>query len=433
MAEKQVVVQVVDPATEQLREHVISLATYLPRRLYDVVVVGGLDRAMQDTLTRTGVRWVWLELERVRAAAGQLRRLLQGWQPEIIHSHGARAAAVAMRAASRCGSSPVMMYTAHELSGYESGALSMPWRQRRAYRKMLLAMDRIVTFSQRDRQALGAIAPRAAAHAVVIHPGVDTRRVKHLADPGAKRRRLGLSLDAAVVGTVAELTPASRLDVFLEAAAQVNERMPNVEFAIVGEGRGRDDLEMLAHRLGLTGCTTFLGRRYDLPEVLATFNVVVVMTEAAGGVQTALQALSLDVPVVAVDTGGLREILGELPDVPLVGPGSADQLAAALMNKLEFVPETAPQGSGVVTASGMAISERDMLVSTEAFDLDRPGLDAVDRRPAPRSAGAELARRFGVAKMIRRTVAVYQDAVEERNNGQPAARGQAAAQQQAAE
>jgi len=94
----------------------------------------------------------------------------------------------------------------------------------------------------------------------------------------------------------------------------------------------------------------------------------------------------------------------------------AEQLAAAMMAKLEFVPEVIGRGSGVVTAAGLTVSERDMLVSTEAFDLDRPGLEAFDRRPVRRSAGAQLAQRFGVAKMIKRTVAVYQDAVDEHRN-----------------
>ncbi|MBC7288042.1 MAG: glycosyltransferase [Armatimonadetes bacterium] len=420
MSDKQTVVQVMQAGAEQLREYVISLATNLPRRLYDVVVAGNVDRAMQDTLTRRGVRWVAIEIGSVSAAARRLKLLIDNLRPAIVHSHGADAAAAAVRGARRSAFSPAMLYTAHELSGYESGALSLPWPYRRAYQRMLTSMDRIITLSDRDRQALGMIAPRAAAQAVVVYPGVDTRRVKHLSDPGAKRRRLGLSLEAAVVGTVAELVPASRLDVFLHAAAEVNRRIPNVEFAVVGEGPLRRDLETLAHELGLTGCTAFLGRRFDLPEVLATFNVAVVMTEAAGGVQTALQALSLDLPVVAVDTGGLRELLGELPDVPLVPPGEARPLAAAMLDKLEAIPEPVVQSGGLITAMGLAISERDALVSTEAFDLDEPGLEARDRRPPPRSPGAKLAGQFGVAKMIRHTVALYQAVIEERSLRQAA-------------
>lgn len=418
MADRHSVVHLLRPTSEQLQEHVISLATYLPRRDFDVTVVGELDRAVQDALSRNAVRWVAAELTphgSSRAHISRLRRLLTSLRASVVHIHGYEAAWPAARAVAGMNSQPALVYTAHELSGYESGALSLPWAARRRYRRLLSLMDTIITFSQRDRQALATLAPQAAAVAEVIPPGVDTRRIRHLNNPGAKRRRLGLMLDSAVVGVVAGLEGHAGLDTFLRAAAAVSEELPNVEFAIVGEGPLRPQLEDLAHELGITGATAFLGRRWDLPEVLATFNVVVVTTEAGGGVQTALQALSLDIPVVATDTGGLREVLGELEHVPLVPPGDVPALAAAIRQQLEIVGTGPDRSGGILTAADLFLTEKDMLVSTEAFDLDRPGAAPYERRPPPRTAGAELARRYGVGPMVRQTSAVYRRLVEERD------------------
>jgi glycosyltransferase involved in cell wall biosynthesis len=415
LSARHVLVQLVHPRPEQLREHLISLVTYLPRRLFEVTVVGELDRALQDTLSRNAVRWVNVGMDATgpaREGIGQLRRLLAGTKAELVHMHGYPAAVAGVAAVAGWQPAPRLVYTAHELSGYESGALAMPWAARRRYRRVLARMDSIITFSQRDRQALAALVPQAAARAEVIPPGIDPRRIRPLADPGRKRRHLGLSLEAAVVGTVGELGQGSDLENFLQAAAIVNRSLPNVEFAMVGEGPLRPALEDLAHQLGLTGCTAFLGRRYDLPEVLATFNVVVVTTEAAGGAQTALQALALDIPVVAEDTGGLREILGGLPDVPLVPPGDPEALAAAIMDKLEAAPLPSRHSTAVVTAAGLSLSERDMLVSTEAFDLDRPGLEALERQPETRTPAAELALHYGVGPMVRRTTQLYRSLLE---------------------
>ncbi len=413
-------VQLLRPTSEQLQEHVISLATYLPRRHFHVTVVGDLDRSLQDVLTRNAIRWVNVDLSpsataRSRSDLLRLRRLLHTLQPALLHIHGYDLASLALAAADSLPTRPALVYTAHELSGYESGALALPWAARRRYRRLLGTMDAIITISNRDRQALATISPSAAAHAEVIPPGLDTRRLRPLTDPGLKRRQLGLMLDSAVVGAVASLDRHSGLDVFLEAAEIVSEDLPNVEFALVGQGPLRSQLEDEAHHRRLTGSTVFLGRRWDLPEVLATFNVVAVTTEAGGGVQTALQALALGIAVVATDTGGLREVLGELQDVPLVPPGDAPALAAAIKGHLEMiVPGSNPAG-GMVTAEGLFMTERQMLVTTEAFDLDLPGSQATERKPL-RTPGAQLARKYGISRMIRHTTAVYRRLLDDNHD-----------------
>jgi glycosyltransferase involved in cell wall biosynthesis len=410
MDRKRSVVYLVRPTSEQLQEHVISLATYLPRRYFDVTVVGDLDRPAQDILTRSSVRWAKVDLPVGRSwrrgDVARLGRLFEALRADLVHMHGYEVVGLGARASARLRVRPVLVYTAHELSGSESGALVLSWKARSRYRRLLSEMDLVITFSQRDRQALATISPEAAAHAEVIPPGIDTRRVRPLSNPGGKRRQLGLLLHSAVVGTVAQLEKHGGVDTFLAAAEIVSQELPNVEFAIVGEGALHEQFEQWAHRRGLTGSVTFLGRRWDLPEVLGTFNVVAVTTEAAGGVQTALQALALGIPVVATDTGGLREILGDLEDVPFVPPGDAEALAAAIKRHLETaVPRSKPAG-GLITAEGLFMTERQMLVTTEAFDIDLPGVHPVERRVV-RTPGAELARRYGVGRMIRHTTAVY--------------------------
>lgn len=399
---------------QHLMEHVLSLSAHLPRRDFDVTVAGEFDRAFQDTLSRHAIRWVRIAMGKRQAeGAAQMAKLIATRGINVVHAHGPAAASLAARATNGVQDRPVLVYTAHEMSGFETGAFSLSWRAKVNYRRLLARMDSVVVLSRRDRQALGAMASEVAARAEVIPPGVDTRRVHHLLDPGYKKQGLGLGLNSAVVGIVADLDGRSGVEDFLRAAALVNEEMPNIEFVVVGEGPRREKFEELAHYLRLGGSALFLGRRADLPEVLATFNILVVTTEAGGGTQTALQALSLDLPVVAQDSGGLREVLGEVPDLPLVPPGDVDAMAKAIMAALEVVPEArTDEWQGTVGATGIGLSERDMLVSTEAFNLDRPGLEPEDRRQ-PKSAGAVVARKYGVDAMVRRTVLLYRKLLDE--------------------
>ncbi len=408
------VVHLVKPTQEQIREYIISLTSWLPYRTYDVTVVGPLDRALQDALSRASVRWVNVPQARGGVSLWRhsllLSRLLRARQADIVHVHGYDQAWAALLAVRRLRRRPRLVYTAHELSQWPGRRTLRDRARLWFYRAAIQRMDCVLAFSAAERELLRELSPQAAERCQVVPPGIDTKRVRPLSSAGLKRWEVGLSPEAAVVGIVGELVRGFGMEEFLRAAARVAENLPNVEFAIVGEGPERAEFEQLAHELRITGCTAFLGRRADVAEVIASANLVVVPSEAFGGQQTALMALALDIPVVAFDTPALRELLGDMDDVPLVPPGDWEALAEAMETELGRVPEGAslPTGPGLPIGPGSFMAEKDMLVSMQAYDLDRPGAAPYDRTPLPRSRRARMAQSFSINKMVERVVRIYE-------------------------
>ncbi|MCZ7450149.1 glycosyltransferase family 4 protein [Agrobacterium rhizogenes] len=167
----------------------------------------------------------------------------------------------------------------------------------------------------------------------IVYNGFDPAKAK-LHDAGmAARLRAELGLGPqALVGLFGRLSEWKGQHVFLDALAT----MEGVQAVIVGgalfgqeayEARIREQ----ASRLGLDGRVRFLGFRSDVPELMASMDVVAhtsIVAEPFGRV--VVEAMMCGRPVVATRGGGVTEIIRDGETGLLVPPGDASALAAAL-------------------------------------------------------------------------------------------------------
>jgi L-malate glycosyltransferase len=98
---------------------------------------------------------------------------------------------------------------------------------------------------------------------------------------------------------------------FLRIAARIHERMPNVEFVLVGDGALRAELEKESANLGLGAAAIFLGDRQDMPAVLASIDVSVLTSDSESLSNVVIEAMAAGIPCVAYDVGGNSELLNE--------------------------------------------------------------------------------------------------------------------------
>ncbi|MCA9231090.1 MAG: glycosyltransferase [Planctomycetales bacterium] len=146
--------------------------------------------------------------------------------------------------------------------------------------------------------------PSAKVH--TIYNGVDTSRFAP-GDGLNKRHELGIPADAPTLGILAALRPEKNHELFLAGAAQIHRQLPNSRFIIIGDGPQRNQLQQLAHELGIGDVTHFLGPRQDVPEVLRALNVLALTSHNEANPVSILEALSSEVPVVAADVGSVAE------------------------------------------------------------------------------------------------------------------------------
>jgi glycosyltransferase involved in cell wall biosynthesis len=120
---------------------------------------------------------------------------------------------------------------------------------------------------------------------------------------------------------------------FLRIAARIHQRMPDVEFVLVGDGPLRQELEQEAASLGLGASAIFLGDRQDMPAVLASLDVAVNTSDSESLSNVILEAMAAALPVVAYEVGGNSELLSPQRGT-LIPPGNEAAFADAVQKLL---------------------------------------------------------------------------------------------------
>ncbi len=118
--------------------------------------------------------------------------------------------------------------------------------------------------------------------------------------------------DTLRVGMVARMNAQYKNHAgFLRIAAQIHQRMPDVEFLLAGDGPLRPELERQAAALGLGDRAIFLGDRRDIPAVLASMDVAVLTSDSESLSNAILEAMAARLPVVAYNVGGNAELVND--------------------------------------------------------------------------------------------------------------------------
>ncbi|HEY5409239.1 MAG TPA: glycosyltransferase family 4 protein [Caulobacteraceae bacterium] len=133
----------------------------------------------------------------------------------------------------------------------------------------------------------------------------------------AARARLGLDPDALVIGSVADITPGKRPSDLIAAARPLLQAGARLVIAGAELDAGEATRVRAAAAAGLG--VELLGRRTDVAEILPAFDVFALASEREEMPMAVLEAMAAGLPVVAVDTGGLPEMVAEGETGFLVG------------------------------------------------------------------------------------------------------------------
>ncbi|HVQ48175.1 MAG TPA: glycosyltransferase [Gemmatimonadales bacterium] len=173
---------------------------------------------------------------------------------------------------------------------------------------LLTRFDRLLTVSKAGalqlagRYALPMPAvihpPTAALQSGIAQPERQTLRARHNLPPGFL---LG------VVGRV-QLRQKGQ-DAALRITAQLLRDDLPVHLVVIGDGPDLAAIKRLAERMGIDSRVTFLGWRQDAGDLIPLLDAVLLPSHFEGLPQTALQAASAGVPVVAYAVDGLTELL----------------------------------------------------------------------------------------------------------------------------
>jgi glycosyltransferase involved in cell wall biosynthesis len=321
-----------------------------------LLVHGSLDRAegslegLIDTLglrarkiPRLGRRIsIWSDA----AAFLELTRILFEEQPDVVHTHTAKAgtlgrlAAIAYNATRSRGSRCAVIHTfhGHVFSGYFGSIGSAAARV--AERGLARLTDRIITISASQREDICSryrVAP--AAQVDVIELGLDLDGLLGLDGGVAARDQFGLNREDVVFGYVGRLAPVKNLPVLMRAFHQAAASEPRARLLLVGDGELRLTLEQLAAELGLADRVRFAGWQRDMAPVYRAIDVGVLASLNEGTPVALIEAMAAGKPVIATAVGGVPDVVAHGRSGLVVPAGDERGLAAA-MRRLAREAET---------------------------------------------------------------------------------------------
>jgi glycosyltransferase involved in cell wall biosynthesis len=255
----------------------------------------------------------------------ELKKIIRSFQPQIVHTHGAKPGVLGRLAAHR-SKVPVVIHTFHGhvfhsyFSRFVSGFIVRIERWLAGYSTALIAINQTL-----QRELIHHYRIAAAEKVKLIRLGIETNRY---ADNDGKKRtqfrnEFGLSNDEIAIGIVGRLVPVKQHRLFIEVADELlrtHAATKKLKFFIVGDGTEKKMLQELlrSKQLAYTPAAdvssaaipfVFTSWRTDMDRVFAGLDIVVLTSLNEGTPVSLMEAMAAGKPVVSTNVGGIPELI----------------------------------------------------------------------------------------------------------------------------
>lgn len=291
--------------------------------------------------------------------ARRVRAKVRDADPDVVHTHLVHADVYGALAVAR--TETTLVSTKHNDDPFRSGRVRHLERALTRRAAHVICITHALARFNRDVVGLPAEKLR------VVHYGLG-----HPPAPWGPADGPELPDDAPVLLTVGRLVRQKGVDLAIEALVRVRERHPAAQLVVLGEGPLREELTALARALRVDDAVGMPGRVGDVAWWYRRSSVVVHPARWEGFGLALLEAMLCARPVVATAVSAVPEVVVDGETGSLVPPDDPDALADAVSDLLDD-----PARASALGEAGLA------------------------------RAGAE----FSVARMVERTVAVYEEAL----------------------
>ncbi|MEU4761822.1 glycosyltransferase family 4 protein [Actinosynnema sp. NPDC023794] len=257
-------------------------------------------------------------------AGRRARAVVREWRPDVVHAQDRRAGLVS--AGLRLRHKVIQTYhgvpddVGEEWFRGVSGAVGPS-----AYTRVVLAADAVVARAV-HRTVVPARAMGRFLSARLKVPASGLAHIDNCVEPAHTQPPVGRVRRLVFVGLLVERKGLATL---LAALALPGVMPVDATLTVVGDGPERGKAEALARELG--GRVEFLGFRTDVPDLLRHHDALVLPSTMEQQPLVVAEAMAAGKPVVATDTGGVADMLGDRgAAAALATPGDVEGLAARL-------------------------------------------------------------------------------------------------------
>jgi glycosyltransferase involved in cell wall biosynthesis len=317
-------IKVIHPITRLIvggaQENTLYTAERLDKKVFQVDVLSGIQTGSEGSLIdearQRGIPLILLpELRREisprndKQAIAKLRRILRQNNYKIVHTHSSKAGILGRSAAVQ-EHIPNIVHTVHGWSFHQHMDPVRKYAYILLEKRFAKFTDGLIFVSKRDIHKAYEYKIGNPEKFHLIRSAIpldDFNPDKY--DRDQIRQKLGIPLDAIVIGNVGRLSEQKDPLSWIDVAHLVSRQSPDCLFLLVGDGPLRGQVEKAIQTAGLENRVILTGIRRDIPELLACMDVFLLTSLWEGLPRVILQACAMGVPVVANQVDGISDVI----------------------------------------------------------------------------------------------------------------------------
>ena len=304
-------------------------ATFLTRFMsddFETLLVGGLpEKDEADSLhilEEYGVEAIYLpEMKRKpsffsdRRALKKIKKIIQEYQPDIVHTHAAKAGALGRKAAFDC-KVPVVVHTfhGHVFHSYFGRVKTSIYKF--IERRLASKSTGIITISETQKKEI--VEDHGISNlnkTTVIQLGFDLSKFNENLDEkrSSTRNTFNVKEDEVAIAIIGRLAPVKNHSLFFEIVRLIHQKTQKKPvFFVVGDGELRDYVEEQIKELNALGVDIrFTSWIKDIATFNAGMDVICLTSKNEGTPVSLIESQAANVPVITTDVGGARDIIAD--------------------------------------------------------------------------------------------------------------------------
>ena len=331
------------------QENTLITCKLLAERGHDVTLITGPALGPEGELFNQtkGQKYETIVIDEMRRAIEpfkdfvsyrKLKKLLRELQPDIVHTHSAKAGILGRYAGAALKGTwaPSRPAVVHGIHGLAFHPYQSPWLNRLYITAEKAAAKRTDYFicvadamtDQSKAAGIGVDKPYVTAYSAIdeeqfLEPIAPERRNEF-------RRDYDIPADAVVLVSIARLFMLKGHDYIIESARELAKRFDNVIWLFVGNGNLADQYQQQIRDLGLAERFRFTGLMppSEIPLAIQSSDILVHCSLREGLARTLPQAMLCGRPAISFDVDGAREVVNQNTG-RLIEPKNVPQLIEA--------------------------------------------------------------------------------------------------------
>lgn len=269
----------------------------------------------------------------------EIRRLIQTFKPDIVHTHASKAGLIGRLAAFQEGV-PVVVHTFHGHVFHSYFGKFKTTIFKTLERFLAKKSSAVVTISKHQRYELVEqfkIIPASTAR--IIPLGFDLNRFQQQNELRRAdfRSRFSLSEETVAIAVIGRFAPIKNHTFFIECLSHLQSE--DITVFLIGDGDERNNMELLLkeHSISFANMEHYQNERVcfmswvtDVSLILPGLDVVALTSHNEGTPVSLIEAQAASVPVISTSVGGVEDVVIDQKTGILVHPGDTAGYVAGL-------------------------------------------------------------------------------------------------------